>query len=70
MAYDYDTYELAKKVRARAAEVIQNESRVIQNDERKVDDATDIINLCNKIISKQETKRVSGGYEGMGICER
>lgn len=70
MKYDYNTLELAKKVRARAAEVIHNESQVIQNDERKVREATDIISLCNIIISSQEANRSSGGYESLGICER
>lgn len=70
MKYDYETIELAKKVRARAAATIQNESSVVQNDEYKVKDATDIINLCNLVIATSETKEVIGGYEGIGICER
>lgn len=70
MKYDYNTLGLAKKVRARAAETIRNESQVIQNDERKVSDATDVINLCNAIISSQEANRNLGGYESVGICER
>ena len=53
MAHTYDTMELAKKVRARAAEVIQNESLVIQNDERRVQVATDVINLCNIVLKGQ-----------------
>lgn len=53
MAHTYDTMELAKKVRARAAEVIQNESLVIQNDERRVQEATDVINLCNIVLKGQ-----------------
>lgn len=70
MKYDYNTLELAKKVRARAAETIKNESQVIQNDERKVSEATDVINLCNIVIGSQESQRSSGGYESVGICER
>lgn len=59
MKYDYNTLELAKKVRARAAEIVHNESQVIQNDERKVREATDVIELCNVVIEKEEAKRSS-----------
>lgn len=57
MKYDYDTYELAKKVRARAATVIKTESEVIQTDERKVNEATDVVNLCNIIITGYDSSR-------------
>lgn len=49
----YSICELAKKVRSVAAKVIANESEVIQNNERRVAEATDVINLCNAILSGQ-----------------
>lgn len=50
MRMNYEVCELAKKVRAVAAATIQNESMVVQNNERRVREATDIINLCNIIL--------------------
>lgn len=50
MNYGYDICEMAKKVRASAAQTIANESLVVQNNERKVKEATDIITLCNMIL--------------------
>lgn len=58
--YDYhDVCELAKKVRAAAASVIQNESLVIQSNERRVRESTDIIDLCNMILNDNLLTKVA-----------
>lgn len=58
--YDYhDVCELAKKVRAVAASVIQNESLVIQSNERRVRESTDIIDLCNMILNDNLLTKVA-----------
>lgn len=54
---DYKIYDLAKKVRAKAAAVIKNESEVVQNNERRVEEAMEIINLCNMIIASFDSKK-------------
>ncbi len=70
MKYDYDTYELAKKVRGQAAATIHNESIVIQNDEQKVEEALNIIKLCNTIIKVQEASRTGSASDDQSYTPR
>lgn len=59
MKIDYKIYDQAKKVRATAAAVIKNESEVVQNNERRVQEAMEIVNLCNMIISEFDNQNSS-----------
>lgn len=63
MRSNYDVCELAKKVRATAAATIQNESLVVQNNERRVREATDIINLCNMILQDAPTTQIGSQWD-------
>ena len=56
---DYGMSELAKRIRAQAALTIANESQVVQNNERKVQESMDIILLCNRVIDEYEIVRTS-----------
>jgi len=63
MRSNYDVCELAKKVRAAAASTIQNESLVVQNNERRVREATDIINLCNMILQEEPSAQIGSQWD-------
>lgn len=63
MRSNYDVCELAKKVRATAAATIQNESLVVQNNERRVREATDIINLCNMILQDTPSTQIGSQWD-------